>query len=211
MQLVDLRRNAKQRAGLNVNDAFVVDAVITDFVNAAIRQVAMMQDWDWNYSSETITSVVDQPAYARAADCRKTDRVIDIADAGLLEQISKKQAVRYLPEASTLRGVIPRFWYVEGGQLILIPTPTSVRTYRHVYVAAEPTLSADADVPDIPDWAIDLVIVKAALMITARTDNTSQHQLLEREEKDLLEALADEARRARGSAIPQTRRDWAMR
>ena len=133
--------------------------------------------------------------------------VVDAEDNALLEQISKRQAVRFNPGSTQTRS-LPRFWYVEGGSLYLVPTPTSARNYTHVYVATEPTLSLDADEPDIPDYAIDLVVIKAAIMVSARTDNTSLQMLLQQEEKDLLDSFYDEARRSRGSVVPQTRRDW---
>ena len=207
MQLTDIRDAAKRRAGMDTNDGMVADTVMTEFVNGAVRQVALMMDWDWNFASETIASVADQAAYTRAADCKRTDRVVDAEDNALLEQISKRQAVRFNPGSTQTRS-LPRFWYVEGGSLYLVPTPTSARNYTHVYVATEPTLSLDADEPDIPDYAIDLVVIKAAIMVSARTDNTSLQMLLQQEEKDLLDSFYDEARRSRGSVVPQTRRDW---
>lgn len=211
MQLTALRTAVRERAGIDANDATVANTVLNGFINSAVRQVAMMADWDWNYASETITSVAGTAEYNRAAAARKTDRVIDIADGGLLQQISKKQAVRYSePVGSPLGGAWPRFWYVEGGKLVLVPTPSTVRTYKHVYIAAETTMSADTDSPAIPDWAIDLAIVKAALMVTARLDNSSQQQLLQAEERDLIDAIMDETRRARGSAIIESRRDWSL-
>jgi len=203
MQLSDLRTAVRSRAGIDPADGMLIDSVLNSFINGAVRQVAIMQDWDWNFASETITSVIDQDSYDRAARATKTDMVVDILDGGLLQQTSRAMAVRFQD-----RGSIPRFWYVLAGKLHLSPTPKTVRTYRHVYVTSEAPLSANDDEPSIPDYAIDLVIVKAALMATARTDNTSQQRLLAEEEKDLIDALDDEARRSRGSATIHSRRDW---
>ena len=210
MELQDMRTAVLYRAGMDPNDGMVPAAVLNSFINAAIRQVTIMQDWDWNWSEETINSVADQKAYNRAADARKTDMVIDDADGGILEQINKGMAHRYNPTPNYGRASIPRFWYVQGGQLILVPTPTSVRAYTHVYVGTETELSGDTDEPAVPDYAIDVILVKAAMMVTARTDNTSQQRLLADEERDLLDALDDEARRSRGSAIIKSRRDWRI-
>jgi len=211
MELQDMRTAVLYRAGMDPLDGMVPSAVLNSFINGAIRQVTIMQDWDWNWSSETITSVVDQDAYDRAADARKTDMVHDIVDGGLLEQINPRMAHRYNPtQVYSGRTSIARFWYVQNGQLYLVPTPQSIRTYNHVYVSTETILVNDTDEPGIPDYAIDIVLVKAAMMVTARTDNTSQHRLLADEERDLLDSLDDEARRSRGSSIIRSRRDWRI-
>lgn len=210
MQLSAMRALVIARAGYDSTDGFATSTVVNGFINAALRQIAMIQDWDWLYGSETITTVANTAAYARHASARKTDRVIDIADGGLLRQINKGAAARYAEGTTHPTTALPRFWYVEAGQLVLIPTPRTVRTYKHVYVGGETSLSSDSSEPTLPDWAIDIAIVKAALMLATRTDNTSQVQLLAQEERDLLEALIGEARRARGHAIPDSRRDWAV-
>jgi hypothetical protein len=183
------------------------DAVLTGFINGALRQVAMMQDWDWNWSNETITTVAGQDVYDRAADARKTDIVSNTTTGDVLGQISKRLGVRYTDLGRTGP---PRYWYVQGGKLVIVPLPDQVYALKHVYVATEPTLSADSDEPDLPTWAVDVVIVKAAIMVTARTDNTSQQRLLEQEERDLLDNLDDEAKRSRGSIVIDSRRDWRL-
>lgn len=207
MQLSDMRTAVRERAGLDSNDAMVPDTVVTGFINGALRQVAMMQDWDWNWSSETINTVVGTDTYARAADARKTDVVSNTTTGDVLRQVSKRLGLDYTDLGRTGP---PRYWYVQGGQLVIVPIPDQVYALKHVYVATEPTLVNDTDEPDLPDWAIDIVLVKAAIMVTARTDNTSQQRLLEQEERDILDSLDDEAKRSRGSVAIDRRTDWRL-
>lgn len=207
MELSDMRTAVRHRAGIDAADGMATDAVLDGFINGAIRQFAMMQDWDWNWASETINTVAGTDIYARAADARKTDIVANTTTGDTLGQVSKRQGLSYTDLGRTGP---PRFWYVQGGQLHIVPIPDRTYALKHIYVATEPTLSLDTDEPDIPDWAIDIVLVKAAIMVTARTDNTSQQRLLEQEERDLLDNLDDEARRSRGSGSLDSRRDWRI-
>lgn len=207
MQLQDIRTKARQSAGIDDADAMAADTLVDSMVNQAIRQVSSLRDWDWLYSSETINSVNGTAAYTPAADWRTTVRVVDDADGGMLKRISPDASARYTRRL-TLR---PLFWYVEGGDLYLSPPPTTARAYTHTYIKTETTLSNDTDEPDIPDWAIDLVIIKVALKLAARMDNTSQFRLLQAEERETMKALEGEARRARGAQPVNSRRDWRMR
>lgn len=205
MQLQDIRTAVLYRAGVDDADNAVPSAVLNSFINAAIREITVMRDWDWHKASETINSVVDQNNYTRASDCRNTVRVIDSADNLVLRQVTPTQAEKWKDISGR-----PAFWYVEGGSLYLSPTPSTVRAYTHWYLKSETALTGDTDEPAIPDYAIDLVIVKAALRVATRFDNTSLLQLLEREERDMIDALADDARRAEGPPGIDIRRDWTL-
>lgn len=203
MQLSDLRTAVRIRAGFDSADAMATDAILTELINASIREVTNARDWDWNKSSETINTVAGTAAYARAADCRTTVRIEDATDKELLRQTTPKNAVRYKDFTGR-----PAFWYVEAGQINLVPTPNTVRALTHTYLASETALSGDSDEPDIPDYAIDAVIIKAAMKLAARTDNTSLQRLLAQDHRDVMEGLANDARRAKGAPIIDTRRDW---
>jgi len=207
MQLTDIRDKARDSAGIDSTDAMAADAVVTSMVNQAVRQVNSLRDWDWLYASETINSVDGTSSYTPAADWRTTVRVTDDADGGKLLRISPDAAARYNQRVA----VRPMFWYVEAGSLYLVPTPTSAKAYTHTYIKTETELSADSDEPAIPDWAVDLVIIKVALKLAARTDNTSQFRLLKDEERETMRSLEGEARRARGAQPINSRRDWRIR
>ncbi len=205
LQLSSLRQLVRNKAGIDSSDANVSDTVVTEFVNSAARQVYSMKDWDWLFGSETITTVNGTPSYTPAADWRKSDRIVDTEEQTVLLAITPHAAERFVDYIG-----IPRFWYVEAGQIHFVPTPTSVRTYKHVYIKAHTVLALDTDETMMPDDYIDLLIIKAAIMIAARMNNTSKHRLLMSEQRDMITALQDEASRSRATRITATRRDWQV-
>ena len=206
MQLQTLQDEVRIRAGVDGADAMATDAILTSLINAAIREVSNMRDWDWYVTSETITTVVGQIPYARNAAARKTIRVEDGVSGELLVPVTAEAAARYNDHEG-----YPALWFVGGGSLHLLPQPSVVRAIKHVYTTSETALSGATDEPLIPDYAIDLVIVKAALKLAARMDNTSMHRLLAKEERDVIDTLQDDARRSKPAPAIDTRRDWYVR
>lgn len=206
MQLSDIRTEVRYRAGVDSNDAMAGDAVVTAFINSAVREVANMRDWDWNKASETITTVAGTATYSRNAAARTTTRVENTTDNYLLRSTTPKAAARWAG-----RTTAPLYWYVEAGQLVLVPTPAAAVNIKHTYLAAETPLVTDFDEPSIPDYAIDLVIIKAAMKLAARMDNTSMHRLLAQDERAAVDSLRDDARRAKGSPRIDAREDWTGR
>jgi hypothetical protein len=203
MQLSDIRTNVRYAAGVDTTDAMATDATLNYLINAAIREVNNLRDWDWAKASEVITTVVDQKAYARAATCKKTTRLEDVVDGNGMRSITPAGASRYNDNAGQ-----SAFYFVEAGKINLLPIPDSIRTYNHYFISTETALSADGDEPLVPDHAIDLVIIKAAIQVAARTDNTSQYRLLVPQERSREAALQDEARSSKASPQINSRRDW---
>ena len=203
MQLQAIRTEVRDRSGVDSADGMAVDAVLTRLINSALREVANMRDWDWLKAEETITTVVGQTSYARNAAARVSTLLIDDQYSEVMRLVTPRAAASYARYDGR-----PMVWHVQAGSLIVYPKPSTVRTLTHTYLRIEPALVDDTDVPIMPDYAIDLVIVKAALKVAARTDNTSQHRLLSQEEKDIIESLASGARRSKGAPIIDSRRDW---
>ena len=203
MQLQAIRTEVRDRSGVDSADGMAVDAVLTRLINSALREVANMRDWDWLKAEETITTVVGQTSYARNSAARVSTLLIDDQYSEVMRLVTPRAAASYARYDGR-----PMVWHVQAGSLIVYPKPSTVRTLTHTYLRIEPALVDDTDVPIMPDYAIDLVIVKAGLKVAARTDNTSQHRLLSQEEKDIIESLASGARRSKGAPIIDSRRDW---
>jgi len=204
MQLSAIRTDVRVAAGFDASDPLASDTQLNSLINRAVRTVNAMRDWDWRKASETITTANGTTAYARNARAIRTIRIEDTEEGDLLEMITPEAATRY----NDMTGR-PVFWFVEDGEINFVPTPDGVRTFKHVYLQDEATLSDDTDEPLVPDDAIDMVILNAAISLLARTDDTSQARLLERELTRVSEAQLKNARRARGAAIVKTRRDWS--
>lgn len=203
MQLSVIRSEVRTAAGFDATDAHASDTQLNSLINRALRVVNGMRDWDWRKASETINTVVGQETYARDARAIRTVRLEDVERGDLLEMITPQVSSRYNDFTGR-----PTFWFVEAGQIHLTPTPSEVRAIKHTYLRNELTLVNDTDEPLVPDDAIDMVILHAAVALLARTDDTSQMRLLENEYQKAVEAQERNARRAKGSPIIHTRRDW---
>lgn len=205
MQLSDLRSEVRYRAGVDPYDAMAADAVVTAFINSALRRVANMRDWDWYVERDNLTTVAGTQTYGVPATARNMIRIEGSTDPGLLKLVTPGFAARFSGQTG-----YPKYWFVQGGSIYLVPTPAKAGlVYTMWYSQQENTLAADSDTPLLPDYAIDLVVIKAALMLAARTDNASQHRLLKDEEREAEASLVDDARRSKGSPTINSRRDWS--
>lgn len=206
MQLSDIRNEVRFRAGVDANDGLATDTVTNSFINAALREVYSMTDWDFLVATETISTVVGTIEYTPAATWKTTIRLEDAEIGFSLQEVVPAQGARYLNENGR-----SSMYYIEGGQIHLLPNPAQVRDITHVYYQAPAALALDTDTPVIPDWGIDAVICSAAVKLAARADNTSQHRLLMQEKKEYQKYLKDEARRSKGVPAIHTRRDYYFR
>lgn len=206
MQLSTIRSEVRTAAGFDSTDAHASDTQLNSLINRALRVINGMRDWDWRKENETITTVVNQASYGRDATAVRTVRLEDVERGDLLDMITPMASARYNDFSGR-----PAFWYVEKGRIWLVPTPSEARTIKHTFLRSETTLSGDTDEPLVPDDAIDMVILHAAAALLARTDDTSQMRLLERQYTQAVEAQERNARRAKGSPIIHSRRDWSRR
>lgn len=206
MQLSTIRSEVRTAAGFDASDAHASDTSLNSLINRALRTINGMRDWDWRKATETINTVVNQETYAVDARAIRTVRVEDVERGDLLLMITPEGAARYNDFSGR-----PAYWYIEAGQLHLVPNPSEVRAIEHTYLRNELTLSGDTDVPLIPDDAIDMVILHAAVSLLARTDDTSQMRLLQAELDKAIDTQERNARRAKGSPIVRSRRDWSRR
>ncbi len=206
MELQEIRPLVRGAAGLNANDQLVTDAVLDGFINRAVRVLAIRMDWDWLRKSSTIATVADTATVALPIDCRKVDRIVDNETKRLVTPLDRRQAQRYVQRSGDSGP--PVFCYVEGGEVVFVPTPTTARNYTVHYVSEETNLVNGTDEPKIPDYAIDAVVIRAAIMCATRTDNASLVQALQAEERMIAAALEDESRRDRGATFVSSRRDY---
>jgi len=203
MELSQIRTEVRDRVGIDAQDAMATDATLNRMINAALREVANMRDWDWQTVEEEISLSVGVNKYDRGYLARSSTRLSYESNGDNLRLVTPRAAAAYQRYSGP-----PQVWYVQAGQLVVYPTPTKVDTLIHTYMSAEEALEQDDDEPLVPDYAIDLVIVKAALKVAARTDDTSKYQLLSAAEADIVSSLIDEARRSKGAPVINFRRDW---
>lgn len=210
MQLTDIRTAVRYRVGIDDQDAMVTDGVLNSFINASLREVANIRDWSWYEDKKEIgvaasTDNLGTNPFGPTYKARGIKQVRVRDDYRVLRQVSPNYGQKYRDYEGD-----PLYWYIEDNMVFVVPVVKELTYFDVVFMVPETELASASDEPLIPDHAIDLVIIKSALKVAARLDNTSQMQLLEREERDVLEALADDARRSKGPILLERRTDWSM-
>lgn len=204
MQLSDIRNEVRVRAGFDDGDPFASNSVLNILINASLRSINGKADWDWRKATETINTVAGQTSYAVNSRAVSSVRVEDTSVRNELTMINPDAATEY----KRLEGR-PHYWYIEAGQLNVVPTPQDVRALEHTYLRSEETLVNDSDAPLIPDDMIDLVILRTAVSLLSRSDDQSQRGALYAEYRTLLDDVMRNVRRAKGSPKSRSRRDWS--
>jgi len=203
-QLTDLRDDVRTRLGLSSDDGKATDAVVTDFINAALRQISIQLNWEWLYAQETITTVAAQAS--------------DTPDATWISSVAmnyKGSQVRYVspsafPRWQARKSARPEVYTVMGKAVHWGPTPNAAYDIVHTFVSTETTLSDDTDEPDMPDWAIDYLIVTAAHILAGRLGDFDRQRSIEPEMNRLYNSLLDESRRSREPVRTERRRDHGL-
>lgn len=205
MQLSDIRTAVLYRAGLDTGPGPNPAAVLNGFINGALREISAMRDWNWLKTSGTFTTVTVPNVAVPDTDVRAVTRLYNTTQGYALEMVTPRYANKY-------RGMsgLPRFWYLEGSEFFLFPTPSNTTdTITYDYLKDETVLSADSDEPVLPERWIDLLIIKAAKKVAARVGDAGMHRLLADEERSFEQVMIDDARATKGPPILDSRRDWS--
>lgn len=208
MQLSQIRTRVRQRAGVSTGDSAVTDSVLTDLINDANRKISLLFDWSWlvDVDGDWTSLTAGQRAYPITVpedEWRKT--LILIANGNQqLRPVQPQTVHRY----ANITGS-PRFYAVQGTTIYIAPTPDIAYDVFHVYVKEVATLVNDTDVPEIEDWAVDLLIDKAAILVARRLRDSKLRVELESEFAQTLDSMKDEVRRTRQLPKPQHRSDIA--
>lgn len=205
-ELSDVRDEVRERLGLSTNDTAVTNAVLTNLVNAANRKISLLHDWPWLVEEDTdfTALTVGQRKYAVTVpvdEWRKT--LFVIVDDDQLMTVKQPQDIhRYQAQTG-----FPYFYAIQGTDIYVAPTPDEAYSILHVYVKAPTVVSADDDVIDVEDWAIDLLIDKTAVLAARRLRDTELRKEMESEYAQTLSDMRDEVRRTRQYPKPKHRTD----
>lgn len=201
--LTDIRTEVRTRLGVSSTDSTLTDTVLTSLINAANRKLSLIHDWPWLVTTDaTLTATVSGTRiYTPATNWRKTQFLI--ADES--QQLKPKQPQdiwRYSEQTGR-----PNFYAVQGGSIIIAPTPDAVYTLDHIYIKDVTLLSSDTDEPDVPMWGLDLLIEGATILAAKRLNDSQLAGQMQVEYMQTLVTLQDEVRRTRQLPTPQHRSD----
>jgi hypothetical protein len=174
-------------------------------IDAALQRVSLLHDWPWLEATENIATVAGTAEYTPNANWRTTLRLERDGHPDIEYRIPRDLAGYRQQNTGA-----PLLYTVERGKLIFAPVPDDVYTIQHVYIRTEPAVTTGTDVPLIPTWAENLVVVTAAHMLAATIKDGPLMKLLEPEMVDTYNALKDEVRRSRGFGKPKRRKDTGL-
>lgn len=162
--LADYRSQIRSIGNFPAGDTRITDTVIDREINRALKRIAMIHDWPWLQYERTINTNDVQQGYTLPDDFLRLVSLRYI-DSNSPYNLSK----RNIQEVDEVSGTgLSTIYAVWGGKVVLAPAPAGAYTLRLRYVAQEPVLVNDSDVPRIPDYW-DNGLVEAALVELYRT------------------------------------------
>lgn len=194
--LTQLILAVKDKLGVPSDDGMITDAIITRDLNSRLHFVAAQRDWHWLIDPDgtSFNTVVGQRAYTPASNWRRT---LHLYDDGRPLTLHQPQDLR-IPAAGEGNGR-SSYYAVEGGKLLLWPTPEAVRPLIHIFVRDEPDLVAGGDTPLLPDYYSDYLVTLAAVNAAIRLDNNKRTQALREEASEWLRTINNDARKVSGN------------
>jgi len=207
MQLSDIRTRVRERLGLSTSDTAVTDAILTEFINAANRKIALMHDWPWLVATDATwtATVAGTDTYSPATDARKTIYIVVNN-----EQLLKYKQPQDLARWESTQGMPGNYTWI-GNQIKLSPVPQGVYNIEHLYILEVATMSADGDLPEMAtaadQWAVDALIEYAALLTAQRLRDAELIASTKEEWARTVTMLQDEIRRSKQLPTVMRRND----
>jgi hypothetical protein len=161
--LVDFRRLTRARMGVPTSDDFFTDTVLTDAINLALGIVEEEHYWPW--AQRVAPAMITAGTVAKVTQWRATRALFTTAgDELTLVSINDLYA-------TTRPAGTPQAWADNGSDIVVSPIPADGYTVTHIFYVSPAPLALDADVPDLPPSMADVVVAKAAELLSAREDD----------------------------------------
>ena len=147
MNLGELRTAVDRLTGIGMDTT-----AQTEWVNAAIQQIATERDWPWLESEATFNTASGTAQYNLPSDWRKTRALIVNGQPAAFVNVVQGDNYSSWTDAEAQWS-----YTIDSDQITLYPTPGGVFACTHRYVADEAELSLDASEPTLParyHWAV---------------------------------------------------------
>lgn len=156
MTLLEMRTMLRRRVG-NPTTAQVADASLNTFLNLAMREIQNKYRFAQGRSLYSFNTVNGTRSYALPANAASIMYVRDATSEDKLQKLDDEEIAR-LTEVTTTG--TPVFYYRDGNNLLLHPTPDGVYAMVAKLKVAITELSADGDTPAIPaSWHYGIVLL----------------------------------------------------
>lgn len=117
--------------------------VINNAINAALKEVSGKHNWRDLRTEASVTTVADQEYIALASDVRRLDEVrwMDGLNSYEITIRPKTWLVHYWPDFSAQSSGKPRYGYLEGTTLYMVPPPNEAKTITYSYFKRHASLT----------------------------------------------------------------------
>lgn len=217
--IAQIMTRARERADIEGTDgaAFIDDAELQKLVDAAYTELVdllVKHEIHQFETTENITTAAGTATYALPADHYKTLGMDHLWSAGkyvAIPELTFAERNIYADNITDSYGSRAAGYRIVGNNIVFIPTPTGVQTYRHSYVPAPANISALATstaIDGIAGWD-ELLVIMVAINCRIKEEQSTT-DLREREQK-MLQRIAESAcLRGQVQGIVDTSNDWGI-
>jgi hypothetical protein len=142
--LIELR-NEVLAHGFDIGSVLTFDDV-TKYLNFALRRIARKIDYYTEESSQSFSTVAGTAAYAWPTDLGRMRYIRLDDDATVLGAVRLRDI-----DGSAVSSGKPTVYALSGAGVVLYPTPDAAYSMLLRYYALPALMSADSDVPSIPE------------------------------------------------------------
>jgi hypothetical protein len=208
MTLATMRTAVKDRLAIrsdgsgNSLDGLITNAFVDTSINNALKRVCIERNWWWMQTTASVTFAANTglaslpTGFMHAIDLTINGNSVEPIDLDTYNNADAQNS--------------GYGWLIFGSNVRISPAPTAAVTGTLYYVKAEPTLTADSDVPIMPDVYTGILVAYACHLCAARRQDEQRAALYLQEYGNFLKSFSDENRASVKRRIKYTRtRDFA--
>lgn len=209
-QLSDLVTKVQNR----IKDTGFSTTIIKDFINDTQRDIFNEYSLPFMQTTQSYTLAVGASDITNGSGLpsnfvQPIDILLTTAGGETILEYKDYQEINNLyPDATDTTAYanqLPQYWYKYGETIRVFPSPDSAYSVSLLYYKSPTTLSADADVPEIPSEFEELLVVGASYRVFQVKDNYDKAGILENKYMELLQKLASRYSKTRGGHANQMR------
>lgn len=181
-----------------LDDTSFDSTLIKQFINDAQREVAIKYNFPFFEASYSGSLVIDTYIYLIPSGIdtiegmRITDPSGDEVDI-TRNYLDFRTFDQRFPDPSENESGVPRYWTVRDGNYYLFPKPDKTYTFDIRYQKIPTTLSADADVPEVPERFQEILVLGALSRAHKFND---EYDLADFEDRKMEELLFEASQRS---------------
>lgn len=189
MNLGELQTALDRKTGLGFDSTAQIS-----FINQALAAITAERPWTWLDATDSFNTVASTVAYTLPTDWIETRGMTIGATGRPMQPVSIRDGDVY----NFLDPPMTDCYAIEGGNLRIYPTPSSVEAVVHRYVKREPTLTSASDTPILPTEFHPSIVAYAAKLEAERLGMEKQAAMWTREWDDWLVRMRGGNRRLQG-------------